>query len=328
MKIKQYYSLSKTIFQEVTKAKSILLNAHRNPDLDSIGSSTVMMKVLQEMGKKVKLICPTKVSKDFLFIKKASEIKAVDFSGFDFRPYDLFLILDSGSYDVVTGNKGTQLPKIKKIVIDHHRSNNFTDVKLKLYEENAAATCEMVYKLLSDWNIKIDQDMATALFSGIAGDTVFFRYTDNTKETFKIIGELIEKGADKDFLVEKMFNNYEFSSVQLVGEFLAKMKKENDFVWSAIDYRTFEKFGKPKGIRELTADLFFQSIKDSKFGIAILEEEKNKLFVSLRSIKNTDVSKLAQRIGGGGHRNAAGATVYGSYPLTLKKIINTIKNRY
>ena len=321
-----YYEESKKILHEIKKARKILVNAHRNPDLDSIGSSTVIMKALRRMGKKVDIVCPNKISLDFLFLKGASEIKTVDFKTFDFRPYDLFIILDSGSYDIVSGSKEIRLPNITKIVIDHHRSNLFTDVKIKLFQEKSAATCEMVYKLLSDWNMDFDQDMATALFSGIAGDTVFFRYTQNTKETFKIIGDLIKKGADKDLLVEKMLNNYEFTSVKLVGEFLRKMVKEKSFIWSAVDFEIYEKYGKPKGMRELSADLFFQSIKGAKFGLVLLEEKKGEIALSFSSIKDTDVSKIAREIGGGGHRNAAGGRVWGEYSSTVKNIIDKVKN--
>ncbi len=322
----KYYPQSDQILQEIKKAKKILLNAHRNPDLDSVGSSTVMMKVLRNMGKNVKIICPHKVSPDFFFLEGAKEIETIDFSTFNFEPYDLFIILDSGSYDVVTGRKEIQLPKIRTVVIDHHRSNYFPDVKIKLFEEKTAATCEMVYKLLSDWKVKIDQDMATALFSGIAGDTVFFKYTENTKQTYKIIGGLVKRGADKDLLVEKIFNNYEFASVKLVGEFLKNMKKEQDFVWSAVDCATFEKYGKPKGIRELSADLFFQSVKGAKFGLAFLEEKKSEIAISFRSIKDTDVSKIAKLIGGGGHKNAAGARVWGEFEEVVKNVIDKVKS--
>ncbi len=325
----KYFPQSEAILKEIKKAKSILLNAHRNPDLDSIGSSTVMYSVLKNMGKKIKIICPNKVSPEFLFLKNADKIETINFMTFDFRLYDLFIILDSGSYDIVSGSKAVKLPEMPTIVVDHHRSNYFTDVKLKLFEEKASATCEMIYKLLSDWNVSIDKDMATALFSGIAGDTVFFRYTENTREAYKIIAALIEKGADKDLLVEKMFNNYRFSSIKLVGEFLRNMKMESSpagaFVWSAVDLATFEKHGKPKGMRELTADLFFQSVKGAKFGLALLEEEKDKIFLSFRSIKDTDVSKIAQSLGGGGHRNAAGGTVRGEFEKTVKDIVDKVK---
>ena len=324
--MKQYYSLSKSILNEIKRANTILLNAHRNPDLDSIGASTVMMRVLKEMGKKVKIICPHKVSTDFFFLKGASEIETVDFMNFkNFINFDLFIILDSGSFDIVTGSKEVFLPKMPTVVIDHHRSNYFPDVKIKLFAEKASATSEIVYKLLSDWNVKIDKDMATALFSGIAGDTVFFRYTENTKQTYKIIGDLVRLGADKDLLVEKMFNNYRFASVKLVGEFLKRMKMEKNFVWSAVDFIIFEKYGKPKGIRELTADLFFQSVKGTKFGLALLEEEKGQIYLSFRSTKDTDVSKIAKSLGGGGHKNAAGAKVSGDFEKTVGDIVDKVK---
>jgi len=328
--MKKYYTQSTLILQEIKKAHKILLNAHRNPDLDSIGASTALAMVLKKMGKKVQIVCPHEVASEFMFIKGASDIETINFKDFkDFQLYDLFLILDSGSFDIITGSKEVELPDMKKIVIDHHRSNSFTDVGLRLVEEKAAATCEIVYKIFSDWGVDIDSDLATALFSGIAGDTVFFRYSENTKEMYKIIADLIDKGANKDTLVEKMFNNYSFGFVKLLGEFLDNMKLEKvgerAFVWSALPYRIFKKYGFPKGARETAADLFFQSVKGTSFGLAILEEKEGRVCVSFRSIGEKDVSGIARALGGGGHRNAAGATVMGGFSASLKIIIDKAK---
>lgn len=323
-----YKAFSRDILKLIKSSNKIILNAHRNPDLDSIGSSTVMFNVLKSMGKKVEIVCPHQVPDEYFFIKGAENIRQIDFKSFDFAPYDLFIIMDSGSYDVVTDSKEIQLPKIPKIVIDHHRSNNFTDVKIKLLDEDVNATCEIIYKLLYDWNVNIDKDLATALFSGISGDTVFFRYTKNTNNIYQIINDLLNKGADKDLLLEKMYNNYDFESIKLVGEFLRNMKMENTinnkFVWSAVNYDTFKTLGEPKGIRELAANLFFQSIKGVDLGLVFLEQEPGNIYISFRTKNNVDASKLAKVIGGGGHLNAAGAKAKGEFRTTIVKVIKKI----
>ena len=324
------YPQSLIILKTIKQSKNILINIHRNPDLDSIGSATALYQALKKLGKKVTLVCPHEIPENFKFLKGAEIVQTIDFANFFKRagqrpaPTDLFLILDSGSYDIVTGRKEIKLPDIKKIVIDHHKTNNFTDVNIRLLDKKASAAAEIVYQLFQDWGLKINSDMATALFSGIAGDTVFFKYSGNTQLTFQIIKDLLDKGADKDKLINQVFDNFDFNLVKMIGEVLRKMEKGNspadEFIYSIIDYETYEKYGKPKGVRELVADFFARSIKGYSFGIIILEEERGKFSLSFRSKNDTDVSVIAKKLGGGGHKNASGATIYGNIDQIIKEI--------
>ena len=325
-----HYQESLKILEMIKKSKNILINVHRNPDLDSIGSATALYQALIKIfGKKATLVCPHEIPENFKFLKGAKEVKTFDFTNFKnftnfMNSFDLFLIVDSGSYDIVTGRKEIKLPDIKKIVIDHHRTNLFDDMEIKLFEE-LSATCEIIYRMFLDWKIEIDSDIATSLFSGIAGDTIFFKYSKNIKLTFKIALELLDKGANNDKLIDRAFDSFDFNLVKMIGEVLKKMKKGNspagEFVYSIVDYKTYEKYGKPKGARELVADFFARSIKGYSFGIIIFEEEKNKFSLSFRSKKDTDVSIIAKKLGGGGHKNASGAIVYGTKDEVIKKII-------
>ncbi len=319
-----YYQQSLQILETIKRSKNILINVHRNPDLDSIGSVTALYQALIKIfGKQATLVCPHEIPENFKFLKGADKVKTIDFSNFDFSSYDLFLITDSGSYDIVTGSKEIKLPNMKKIVIDHHRTNLFSDVEIKLYDE-IAATCEIIYQMFVDWGQEIDADMATSLFSGIAGDTVFFKYGENTKLTFKIATELLDKGADKNKLVDQVFDSFDFDLVQMIGEFLRNLKKGSspagEFVYSIMENKTYEKFGKLRGARETVANLFARSIKGFDFGIIMVEYEKGKFAVSFRSKSDTDVSVIAKKLGGGGHKNAAGATLHGNIDQVIKKI--------
>ena len=321
-----YYQQSLQILETIKQSKNILINVHRNPDLDSIGSATAMYQALIKMGKKVTLVCPHKIPENFKFLRGANLVETIDFKEWAGKPspYDIFLILDSGSYDIVTGSKEIKLPDIKKIIIDHHLTNNWTDYVYRLLDTKASATAEIVYGMLKDWRVDIDGDISTSLLSGIAGDTVFFKYPKDPAMTFSNVSELMKLGADYNLLIEKFNDSLSFGFVKLLGEFLKNMKQGAGFVWSAVDYITFEKYGKPRGVRETVADSFFRSIKNIKFGVALIEEEKGKFAVSFRSKKNTDVSVIAKKLGGGGHKNAAGATIYGSIDQIIKKIKETV----
>ncbi len=323
------YRQNEEILSEIKKASNILVSTHKNPDYDSIASAMALKYVLGKMGKKVTVVSCQKINSHFDFIKNANTIDFIDFKNFtDFRLYDLFIVPDTASVDRVTGSKDIGLPdNLKTIIIDHHKTNIFSN-GLRLLEEKASATCEMLYQIFVDWGINIDETLATLLMTGIMGDTVFLRYGENNKKTFGIVADLVEKGADKDLIQQNFYEKYDFNYVKLLGEFLNTIKLERgggrDFVWSAIPFEVYEKYEKPEGVREMAADLFFRGIKDSDFGVAILESKKDVLNMSFRSKKGTDVSKIAKLFGGGGHIQAAGATVYGEFSKTVKNIIKNI----
>jgi phosphoesterase RecJ-like protein len=321
--MKQNYSQSKSILQEIKKAKNILINVHRNPDLDSIGSATALYQALIKMKKKVTLICPHEIPENFRFLKGTEFLKVVDFTTFDFRLYDYFLILDSGSYDVVTGSKEIHLPEINKIIIDHHRTNNWENYVERILDIKASSTAEIIFNLLGDWEAEIDSDMATSLFAGISSDSVFFKYDQNAKNTFKITAEILDKGADRDKVVEQAFDSFDFDLIRTIGEFLTRIRKGDGYIYSILDNETYVKFGKQKGAREIVANLFARSIKGFDFGIMAVEYEVGKFALSFRS-KKTDVSIIAQKFGGGGHKNAAGATFNGNIDQVIGRIKEVI----
>jgi len=320
------YLQSPKILEEIKKSKNILINVHRNPDLDSIGSATAMYQALIKIfGKKVTLVCPHEIPENFKFLRGADSIKTINFMNFiDFRLYDLFIILDSGSYDIVTGSKEIKLPDIKKIIIDHHKTNNFENYVYKLLDVKASSTAEINYKLLLDWGIEIDSEIATSLFSGISSDTVFFKYSENAKNTFHIGAELLSKGADRDKIVDQAFDSFDFDLVKMIGEFLTRMEKGNGYVYSIVDNKTFIKYGKNRGAREIVANLFARSVKGFDFGVMGVEYEPKKFSLSFRSKKETDVSIIAKKFDGGGHKNAAGATFIGTKKQLLQKIFSFI----
>jgi len=330
-----YYNQSLQILERIKSAKNILVNIHKNPDLDSIGSASGLYQLINQLNKKVTLLASEKIENSLLIFPETKKIKIIEYSFFDFSSYDLFLIVDSSSYDRVTGSKKVFLPKIPTIVIDHHHFNSIKG-EIKLVDTEAAATCEIIYKLFNDWKIKLNKTIATRLYSGIVGDTVFFKYLADPEKTFSIAQQLLKKGADHQLIVNRVYDSLDFKFVKLMGLFLKQMKIEKTrsgkkFVWSAIGCQEFFSFGHPKGVREAAADSFFRSIKGVDFGLAMIEGEKGKINISFRSKsvsstrdKCVDVAKIAKSFGGGGHINAAGATVEGEFNRTVKNVISQI----
>ena len=324
--------ISKTIFKEIKIAKKILVNVHPHPDLDSVGSALAFKKVIEQIDgkKKVLVVSPEKIKEDFSFLgEEVKNIKVIDFSSFDFSSFDLFLILDASSNDRVTGSKKIFLPRsIKKIVVDHHLNNQIV-ADIKLINEEACATCEILFKLFSDWQIKIDRYLATLILAGMAGDTVFFRYFSDVKNQWKLVARLLRLRADF-FLIRKNYFSYSLPFLQFLGEFLRRLKIEKKdgkkFAWAAMSFEEYQQFGLPATGQSFVADLFLAAIKEVDFGFLILEKEKNKLSLSFRSKEEINVAEIAQRLGGGGHKNAAGATVEGEFEKMVEEILKVVKS--
>lgn len=324
------YQFSDTVLKEIKKAKKILLNCHRSPDPDSVGSALSLYMVLKDMGKEVKVICPDDISDNCKFLPNSEVVEKVNFYQFKFSEYDLFILLDSGSWEMASGSREIPTPKIPMIVIDHHMTNegygnqNYVDGK-------KSSAAEMLYLIFEDWKVKINKDIAQLILTGIIADTGVFEYPGVTPRTLDIAKSLMERGGDKDLAVLNIYRSISFNKIKFWGEILRRMEidEEYKFIWAAIPYSLYEEFDKPASAKDSASSLFAPVVETTDFGMVMVEEEEKMLSISFRSRTGYDVSKLAKKLGGGGHITAAGARVRGlSFDEAVIKVLETVrKNR-
>jgi len=305
------YPLSKEILEEIKKANKILVNCHRSPDADSASSALALYEVLVSFAKDVKVICPDKLPEDLKFLPFSEKVEKIDFEKFDFTPYDLFIVLDSGNAAMVTKKRDMPLPKVKKIVIDHHRTNE-SFAEINLVDSEISSTAELLYDIFEDWGMGVTKSMAQNLLAGMIADTGVFAYSAVTARTLQIAQFLMEKGADKNEIILNIFRSYPFNKVKFWGEILKRMEwdREYKFVWAAVPHEIYKKLGGPASAKESAATLFGPVVADTDFGMIMVEEDKGVLSISLRGRTDFDVSKIAEKLGGGGHLSAAGAKLY------------------
>lgn len=321
------YTESQQILDKIKGAKKILINCHQRPDLDSISSALSMCQALHKLGKDSEIICPDDKLMELDFLACFDDFNKIDYQTFDFSKYDLFIILDSASEEVVTGSKDIALPDIEKIVIDHHKTNTrFGDINL--IDDSRSSATELLYLLFLDWQVDIDRDLATSLLTGILGDTGAFEYHNTTPRTLHIAAELMEKGADKDGILLKIFRSKPMNLMKFWGKVLDNMEVDENgkFTWCAIPYEVYKNLGEPQTARESASSLFTRMIDGTEFGIVMLEESPGYLRASFRARSTDfDVSKIALQLGGGGHAGAAGATVEGNFEEAVNKVVNAAK---
>ncbi len=307
------YKESQNILSEVKGAGKILVNCHRGPDSDSVGSALALSKVVRAMGKEVLVVCPSDIPEDLMFLEGSKEIKKIDYSTFKFSEYDLFLAIDSSNYSMMSGSRDLVQPRdIPFIVMDHHLSNDEFG-KINLVDKEITSTGELLYHVFEDWGVGIDASAAQCLLTGIIGDTGCFQYQNVGDRTLTVAADLIKLGANKEEIIYNIYRNISFSEVKLWGKIIEKMEidKENRFVWSVLSILDYQNVLGIDSAKEDAANLFFPIVRDTDFGIIMEERDDSTLSVSFRARSDFDVSAIAKEVGGGGHKAAAGARIEG-----------------
>lgn len=179
-------------------AKFVLLLCHQNADPDAVCSSYAFSKLLNHLkaGIKVEVASPESVSKISKVLLERFSMRVVnDKPSFDNA--DMIFMVDTNTVKQL-GEWGERLKDahLPLIVIDHHAPHPETEriASLRIYNENASSTCEIIYSLFKEASIKPSSDVAEALFLGAAFDTKHFALADAS--TFKMIDELIDLGVN------------------------------------------------------------------------------------------------------------------------------------
>lgn len=319
------YKQSKQILEEIKKANRILLNCHASPDADTVSSSLAMYQVLTQMGKKVRVVCPDSLPSELKFLPNSSVFEKTDFSSFDYSDIDLFIVMDTSTWDRVTGDKEVSLPDIKIIKIDHHSSGENFGI-IELVHPKSSATCELLYEIFQDWEIKVQNDLATCLLAGILADTGSFQFEVEPK-TLRIGADLMESGADREAIRINLFRSMDFENAKYLGKLFNSLHLEQEykFMWTALSSDDVGQYGFL--IETYLLDVFLQSTAKTDFGMRIIEKEKGKVSVSFRSRTGFDTGKIASKLGGGGHIYASGATLETKdFQRTVVDIVDMVKD--
>lgn len=318
------YTDSKTIFEKISASNNILLNCHKHPDADSVGSSLALYIALTKLDKKVTIICPDKLSDGLSFLPCFDNIETVDFSSFKYKNFDLFLVIDTSSWDRVAGGKDVALFDLNIVQIDHHKSNSLFG-NINIVDGDKKSTAEIIYDLFIDWNIEINREIATCLLTGIIGDTGSFQFSVDPS-TLETAAKLMRIGASKDEINFHLFRNMDFENMEVIGKLLLNMKKSEDekFIYSAIPHKDLKHLKTEPNLDVI--DLILQGIAGTEFGIRMIEKTLGVLNVSFRARRDFDTSKIALALGGGGHAVASGAEIKGmKFDDAVEKVLQTAR---
>ncbi|HEY4478226.1 MAG TPA: DHH family phosphoesterase [Candidatus Paceibacterota bacterium] len=328
------YKESKQILEEIKKANKILLHCHPMPDPDSVGSVLAMKFVLESMNKKVTVIKgDSNIPEAFIHFPGARDIVNKNFYEIEQDDFDLFIILDSGSSQMISKIKTPVFPLlIKTIVIDHHITNEkYADINL--IDTTSPATCQILFNLFKDWEIEITKEIATNLFIGLYTDTGAFKYPPSDYHTLEIASELAKIAPDYEKTIFIMENSLTKEAIYFQAIALSSVKTflNDNIAIAIVSNEDLIKNKIPEEyIRGISISNILKSVIGWNIGISMIEIESNIVKISCRTrdIEKYDVSKLASALGGGGHKGAAGVVLNMPLEEAVSKVVDTVKVVY
>jgi phosphoesterase RecJ-like protein len=298
-----------TLNYVINESENILLFAHSRPDGDTSGAVLALKEYIKNLGKNVDIACPDPYP-DFLKALAEDQFEFPDH--LDLERYDLVIACDSverGFEKIKAKLKENQVIAL----LDHH-----PDITLRgdinIVDAAYSAVCETVYDFFNFNQIKINRKMATFLMLGIVDDTGMFKHSNTTAKVMEIASDLMKKGAPIPKIVGATFVNKDISTLKLWGRAFekAKINQENGMIISVLTKKDLEECeAGTEDIAQVAGIL--NTVPGTRFSLILSERDSGVIKGSLRSeeYKGVDVSEIAARFGGGGHKLASGFEVRG-----------------
>lgn len=289
---------------------------HRRPDGDTIGSAVALTRALRALGKTAYILENPQFTEKFRpyleelttqQMPQQATIITVDIAAEGLFPYSALDYVNQAEYR-----------------IDHHGGR--ADFAAQGYIDPEAAACgEIILELLQQMQAPIDPETAQALYVAISTDTGCFRYSNTTAKTLRAAALCKELGADTFAVNQVMFLTKRLARLKLDAHLAqtTEFYAGGQVAVSAISNEVREKLGITEDdIDDISG--FGREIEGVEIGVMLRQEgEKGK--ISLRTSPRHDAAAICGRMGGGGHRAAAGATVEGGIEQAKKAVLAALR---
>lgn len=282
-----------------------------------------MAGVLESMGKQVMIVNGHPTPPSLSFLDPAQRIQVIgEHVHADELQADCLIVLDTSAWaqlgpmaDFVRRFTGT------KLVIDHHVGED--DLGAEFHKDTSAeATGHLVVEGARAMGVKLNKHQATALYAAIATDTGWFRFASTTSETYRVIAELVDIGANPSAIYGDLYERDTIGRVRLRGRILSRIESvlEGQLVHTYVRKEDFAETGALPSDTEDAINLAL-AIAGTRLAIIMIEQLKGGYKFSFRSRCHVDCNELSRQFGGGGHKAAAGAFVEGEFLEVQQRVL-------
>lgn len=313
----------KKIARRLKKAEHIAIFTHQNPDGDALGSSFAVKYALESIGKRATI-----------YLEKAMPEK-FDFLGTDYEladentvsNADCAIVLDCGEYSRL-GNTAETCKKIPELLcVDHHKTGD-TFGELYYNEPDAAATAQIVFKLTNLITKNVPQKAYEAIYTGMSTDTGHFKFSNVSPETFRIAAKVLESGINHRKITTIIYDTVKREKMMFLGAATECVQFFHDGKIALLDCPG--EFLREYGLTYDDVDELPNiplNLEGVLVSVLIKDHDENSKRVSFRTKDVIDVSEVAQKFSGGGHKSAAACVISGNIDEKVEEIINVIDDK-
>jgi bifunctional oligoribonuclease and PAP phosphatase NrnA len=315
----------KAIADAVRQHDRFLVVTHENPDGDALGSLLAATLALQQLGKDAVMYHAgaTPLPREYVFMPLENLVREA--------PADtaerVLVAVDCAKEDRI-GDEAALSRAPLVINIDHHHDNTrFGD--LNLIVADASSTGEVLRDVFTELGVELTPELAEPLYIALVTDTGRFQYANTTPKALRLAAELVEAGADIHAVFQEVYESLEFAKLKLLARALARAEvlEGGRIVVSHLVRADFTEAGAAEPYSEGIID-YLRAVEGAELAVLVREQLSQSASAykgSLRSsIDELDVSAIARRFGGGGHRQAAGF----STDLPLQEIVEQIREGF
>lgn len=330
-------------FEELlSKAVNILVTTHKSPDPDALASSLVthhmLTKYYPEKYCEIVIKGPESDSEVLTELPGFDKIRWIErYEPFDFRSYDLVIILDAGNLHMVS--KKIELDEETTIIsIDHHDVKPNSEISLVINNRDSAAseTLFMLFKNLLGKKFELDKLTAQLTQIGIISDTNRFMWEKVSSQTYQIMADCTKVYKVNMELLFKKLVHYTKDSIHVFGHLLENAEFIDDLIYTHVNPEYIAQHGYTlDDVSSGTSHFlnsYIRTLEGINWGFIIKKTSHTSGLwtVSFRSVQGTiDVMEIAQKLGGGGHTHASSTRIRAdSYKDALQRVMDYIPEKY
>jgi len=315
----------KAIADALRKHDRFLVVTHENPDGDALGSLLAATLALRQLRKDAVMYLPgqTPLPREYAFMPLDELVRE--------RPEDaaerVLLAVDCAKEDRIGDEAVLALAPLVLDVDHHHDNTRFGGVNLIVAD--ASSTGEVLRDVFAELGVELTPELAEPLYIALVTDTGRFQYANTTPKALRLAAELVEAGADIHAVFQQVYESVEFAKLKLLARALdrAEVLEGGRIVVSHLLRADFVEAGASEPYSEGIID-YLRAVEGAELAVLVREQLTQRAQAykgSLRSsIDELDVSAIARRFGGGGHRQAAGF----STDLPLEQIVEQIREGF
>jgi phosphoesterase RecJ-like protein len=315
-------------FDALVKARQhFVLSTHVNPDGDGLGSEVALGLYLKAIGKDVVVFNDGPAPHNFAFLERLLPLEAFTPERAEevFGKAEVLIVLDMQNQERL-GRVApyARRPGLTTVILDHHVGDAaFGQVNVVVPEK--AATGELIYDYLKRDPARLTREIAEALYAALVTDTGSFRHSNTDPDVHAMAAHLLELGVQSAVIQSQINRHRHMDRLRFVGHLLQHLKTTDDgaIAWFEVTPELFERYDVDGSDTEGLVD-YPRTVPGVEAVMMLTDLGNGRVKVSLRSSGRVDVHRVAEALGGGGHKYAAGITLEGSLEEARRKMLTNL----